>query len=83
MDAIREQYKRVQERFGGACGWLFPKVSGNPDGKYPMPYGTVDTRFDAWLKWIRLIDFNGHAAAVSRHQFRHALGTRLGHAGVP
>lgn len=82
VDAIREQHGRVRERFGGACQWLFPKVSGNPDGKYPMPYGTVDTRFDAWLKRIRLIDSNGDAAAVSWHQFRHTLGTRMANAGV-
>ncbi|MCX4790324.1 tyrosine-type recombinase/integrase [Streptomyces sp. NBC_01221] len=47
-----------------------------------MPYGTVDTRFDAWLKRIRLIDSNGDAAAVSWHQFRHTLGTRMANAGV-
>ncbi|WP_323187908.1 tyrosine-type recombinase/integrase [Streptomyces sp. NBC_01242] len=82
VDAIREQHGRVRERFDGACQWLFPKVSGNPDGKYPMPYGTVDTRFDAWLKRIRLIDSNGDAAAVSWHQFRHTLGTRMANAGV-
>lgn len=46
-----------------------------------MPYGTVDTRFDAWLKRIRLIDANGDAAAVSWHQFRHTLGTRNGERG--
>ncbi|MGW3624089.1 tyrosine-type recombinase/integrase [Streptomyces sp. NPDC000880] len=82
VDAIREQHGRVRERFGRTCQWLFPKVSGNPDGKYPMPYGTVDTRFDAWLKRIRLIDSNGDAAAVSWHQFRHTLGTRMANAGV-
>ncbi len=81
VDAIREQHGRVRERFGAACQWLFPKVSGNPDGKYPMPYGTVDTRFDAWLKRICLIDANGDAA-VSWHQFRHTLGTRMVNAGV-
>ncbi|TFV29917.1 hypothetical protein E4K10_46280 [Streptomyces sp. T1317-0309] len=56
VDAVREQHRRVRERFGDACRWLFPKVSGNPDGKYPMPYGTADTRFDAWLQRIQLID---------------------------
>ncbi|MEU6604456.1 hypothetical protein ABZ922_05160 [Streptomyces shenzhenensis] len=40
-----------------------------------MPYGTVDTRFDAWLQRIRLIDSNGDSATVNWHQFRHTLGT--------
>ncbi|MER6254657.1 tyrosine-type recombinase/integrase [Streptomyces sp. NPDC001584] len=82
VDAIRGQHGRVRERFSNGCHWLFPKVSGNPDGKYPMPYGTVDTRFDAWLKRIRLIDSNGDAAIVNWHQFRHTLGTRMANAGV-
>ncbi|WP_162257864.1 MULTISPECIES: DUF6262 family protein [unclassified Kitasatospora] len=82
VDAIRGQHGRVRERFSDGCHWLFPKVSGNPDGKYPMPYGTVDTRFDAWLKRIRLVDSNGDAAIVNWHQFRHTLGTRMANAGV-
>ncbi|GAA3380809.1 tyrosine-type recombinase/integrase [Streptomyces sannanensis] len=82
VDAIREQHGRVRERFGDACRWLFPKVSGNPDGKYPMPYGTADTRFDAWLQRIRLIDSNGDPAIVNWHQFRHTLGARMANAGV-
>ncbi|GAA3377870.1 hypothetical protein GCM10020367_55270 [Streptomyces sannanensis] len=47
VDAVREQHGRVRERFGDACRWLFPKVSGNPDGKYPMPYGIL-----AALLWL-------------------------------
>jgi len=73
VDTVREQHGRIRERLGDACRWLFPKASGNPDGKYPMPYGTVDTRFDAWLKRIQLIDSNGDPATVSWHQFRHTL----------
>lgn len=47
-----------------------------------MPYGTVDTRFDAWLKRIRLIDSNVDAAIVNWYQFRHTPGTRMANAGV-
>jgi hypothetical protein len=33
-----------------------------------MPYGTVDTRFDAWLQRIQLSDSNGDPATVNWHQ---------------
>jgi integrase len=82
VDAVREQHRRVRQRFGDTCRWLFPKVTGNPDGDYPMPYGTVNTRLDDWLARIRLIDANGDPATVNWHQFRHTLGTRMANAGV-
>jgi integrase len=82
VDAIRGQCERVRQQYGDKCRWLFPKVMANPDGKYPMPYGTVDTRFNAWMSRIQLIDASGAPATVSWHQFRHTLGTRMANAGV-
>jgi integrase len=82
VDAIRGQRDRVRNRYGGACQWLFPKVMANPDGKYPMPYGTIDTRLNAWMSRIQLTDAGGAPATVSWHQFRHTLGTRMANAGV-
>lgn len=82
VDEIRGQIDRVRQRYGGTCRWLFPKVTANPDGKYPMPYGTVDTRLNAWMSRIDLIDASGAPATVSWHQFRHTLGTRMANAGV-
>jgi integrase len=82
VEMIRGQVTRVRKQYGDTCLWLFPKVTGNPDGKYPMPYGTVDTRFNAWMSRIRLIDADGAPATVSWHQFRHTLGTRMANAGV-
>ncbi|MCW2916542.1 MAG: transposase [Actinomycetia bacterium] len=82
VDAVREQCDRVRGRYGNTCQWLFPKVTGNPDGKYPMPYGTVTHRFDAWLVRIQLIDAGGAPATANWHQFRHTLGTRMANAGV-
>jgi len=82
VEMIRGQVNHVRQRHGDTCRWLFPKVMANPDGKYPMPYGTVDTRLNAWMSRIRLIDANGDPATVSWHQFRHTLGTRMANAGV-
>lgn len=82
VEMIRGQVNRVRQQHGDTCRWLFPKVMGNPDGKYPMPYGTVDTRLNAWMSLIKLIDANGDPASVSWHQFRHTLGTRMANAGV-
>src|SRR5450756_2208282 len=79
VDEIRGQIGRVRQRYGGACRWLFPKVMANPDGKYPMPYGTVDTRLNAWMSRI---DASGAPATVSWHQFRHTLGTRMKVRGI-
>ncbi|WP_069766717.1 hypothetical protein [Streptomyces sp. LUP30] len=39
VDAVRGQHRRVRERFGDSCRWLFAMVSGNPDGKYPAGDG--------------------------------------------
>jgi hypothetical protein len=82
VDEIREQVDPVRQRYGTGCRWLFPKVTANPDGKYPMPYGTVDTRFERLDEPHRSIDANGDPATVTWHQFRHTLGTRMANAGV-
>ena len=82
VEAVREQIRRVRERFGDKTVWLFPGANRNPDGKYFLSYTALTRRFDAWLERIQLVDASGQPATVNWHQFRHTLGTRMVNAGV-
>jgi len=81
--AIRGQQAHLHQRWPNGCSHLFPAPVANPDGDRCFAYGTLNRRLQHWQRIINLRDETGQPVAVTAHQFRHTLGTRLINSGVP
>ena len=82
VDVIERQQDAVRERFPEGCRWLFPRLTGNPDGKRRVPYPTLRWQLNEWLETCGIVDASGAPAHVTFHQFRHTFGTRLIESGA-
>lgn len=82
-DAIRDQQAHLQDRFDVPPPVLFPADNANPDATRSISYGTLRDRLSRWERDIGLHDETGQPVAVTAHQFRHTLGTRMINQGVP
>jgi len=82
-EAIRAQQQHIQQRWPDGPAVLFPAAHSNPDGDRAFNYATLRQRFVRWQRTIGLHDETGRPVAVTAHQFRHTLGTRMINKGVP
>lgn len=80
---IREQQRRVLERWPGGVPVLFPRKLKNIHGRQPMRGDTYRQVLDLWLERCQVRDANGAAVHLTPHQWRHTLGTRLINRDVP
>lgn len=80
---IADQQQQVLDRYPAGCRWLFPARKVNLDGSRPMPDISYRDYLNTWLRRIRLVDEHDRPTAVTPHQFRHTVATRLINADVP
>src|SRR5262249_8437419 len=81
--AIRAQQDYVRQRWPAGSPWLFPGMMRNDDGRKPYSHRTFIQQLEAWQRTPGLRAGAGRPVRVTRHQFRHTLGTRLINSGVP
>lgn len=60
---------------------LFPRLTKNPERRFPNST-TYRAALYRWLDRCDLRDGHGRLVRLTRHQWRHTLGTRGGRAGV-
>ena len=82
VELIERQQGEVRNRFPAGCRWLFPRLTGNPDGEWHVPYPTLRGQLEEWLETCPIVDSTGASAHVTFHQFRHTFGTRLIESGA-
>lgn len=83
VEIVEEQQRRVVARYGGELAILFPRKTANPDGIEHMTAETVRWGLRHWLQVAGVRDRRGQAVtAISPHQFRHTLGTRMVNQGI-
>ncbi|HZD14115.1 MAG TPA: tyrosine-type recombinase/integrase [Pseudonocardiaceae bacterium] len=75
---IIEQQTRV-----GQAPVLFPRPTKNPDGRAPVASSTYRPALYRWLARCEIRDTHGQPVALTPHQWRHTLGTRLINRDVP
>ncbi len=75
---IGEQQTRV-----GAAPVLFPRPTKNPEHRAPVASSTYRLALYRWLARCEVRDTHGHPVALTPHQWRHTLGTRLINRDVP
>jgi integrase len=73
---IEDQQRKVHARHPKG-DVLFPRSSGNPDGRRPMPTSTLHAHLKQWLSACRVSDELGEPAHVTAHRFRHTYASRL------
>jgi integrase len=81
--AIRAQQDHVRGRWPAGTRWLFPGIVDNDDGAKAYSHSTLSRQLVRWQQVIDLRDQAGEPIAVTGHQFRHTVGTRLINSGVP
>ena len=62
---------------------LFPRPTKNPDGAAPTASSTYRLALYRWLARCEVRDAHGRPVALTPHQWRHTLGTRLINRDVP
>ena len=82
VELVERQQHEVRSRFPDGCRWLFPRLTGNPDGQRHVPYPTLRGQLQEWLESCGIVDSTGAPAHVTFHQFRHTFGTRLIESGA-
>lgn len=73
---IEAQQREVHARYPSG-DVLFPRGSGNPDGRRPMPSSTFHAHLKQWLSDCRISDELGESTHVTAHRFRHTYASRL------
>jgi integrase len=79
---IGEQRQRVMQRFPDGTPRLFPRQTGNLDGRKPVPIRTYSGALARWLQDCDIRDEHGQPVHLTPHQWRHTLGTLLKRRGV-
>jgi len=80
---IGEQQQRVLQRFPAGAPVLFPRRTGNLDGRRPMSCHTYRSALSRWLEDCDIRDEHGRPVHLTPHQWRHTLGTALINKDVP
>lgn len=80
---LRQQQRRVLDRWPDGAPVLFPQRTANPDGRKPISDGTYRDGLSRWLERCDIRDETGRRALLTPHQWRHTLGTRLINRDVP
>jgi integrase len=74
--AVQARQQQVRGQHPGATA-LFPRQSGNPDQRLPIPAATFNVHLQQWLADCHVVDESGVPVKVTAHQFRHTYATRL------
>jgi integrase len=80
---IGEQKQRVLQRFPAGAPVLFPRQSGNLNGRRPISSHTYRCALRRWLEDCGIRDEHGQPVRLTPHQWRHTLGTVLINRDVP
>jgi integrase len=72
-----------QQTRAGQAPVLFPRPTKNPDGRAPVASSTYRLALYRWLARCEVRDTHGRPVALTPHQWRHTLGTRLINRDVP
>jgi len=80
---IGEQQQRVLQRFPAGAPVLFPRQTGNLDGRRPVSCHTYRSALSRWLEDCDIRDEHGLHVHLTPHQWRHTLGTALINKDVP
>jgi integrase len=80
---LREQQRRVLERWSGGAGCLFPQPTSNPDGHKPLSTTVYRQQLRRWLATCDVRDEHGRPVHLTPHQWRHTFATRLINRDVP
>jgi integrase len=80
---IRAQQHRVTERWPDGCPHLFPKPTGNPQGRRPLTYCSYRLMLGRWLRACDVRDEHDRPVQLTPHQWRHTFATRLINRDVP
>ncbi|GAA2009229.1 hypothetical protein GCM10009799_41330 [Nocardiopsis rhodophaea] len=80
---IRDQQRRLLERWPAGVRVLFPRKLKNLHGQVPMRGDTYRQVLSPWLERCDIRDANGQPVHLTPHQWRHTLGTRLINRDVP
>jgi integrase len=80
---IGEQRQRVLQRFPAGAPVLFPRRTGNLDGRKPVSSHTYRGALARWLQQCDIRDEHGQPVHLTPHQWRHTLGTTLINRDVP
>ena len=84
LERIRYQQAHNARAFPNGSPWLLPAIGPcNGQGLTPYSPATLRDRLRAWLAELELVDAHGRPVAVTAHQFRHTLGTRMINRDVP
>ena len=82
-ETIRAQQDHVRTSWSEGSPSLFPGLAGNEDATKPYSHSNLTRQIRKWCQDLGLHDEAGQPVAVTGHQFRHTLGTRLINSGVP
>lgn len=80
---LRDQQRRVLDRWPDGAPVLFPRKLKNIHGRQPMRGDTYRHVLGLWLERCQIRDANGAPVHLTPHQWRHTLGTRLINRDVP
>ena len=84
LERIRYQQAHSARAFPNGSPWLLPAIGPcNGQGLSPYSPATLRDRLRAWLAEMQLVDAHALPVAVTAHQFRHTLGTRMINRDVP
>jgi hypothetical protein len=81
--AIGNQHQRLHDRWPQGTALLFPRATGNLDGRHPMGDQNYRRALRRWLKRCDIRDEHGQPVHLTPHQWRHTLGTQLINRDVP
>jgi integrase len=80
---IREQQRRVLQRWPHGTPHLFPRPKANPIGAAPIGDTTYRHALHRWLRSCDVHDEHGRPVHLSPHQWRHTFACRLINRDVP
>jgi len=82
VDAVRRQQRRVRERFPSGCQWLFPKPTGNTDGKLHRSVSSLIGIAQEISERGLLKNRDGSPASINWSNFRDTRACELLNDGV-
>ena len=80
-DEIRDQQRRVRERFESTA-WLLPGERANRDGAKHIYDGEVRRRLGSWVLECDIREQSGRPIEFKPHRFRHTIATELINRGM-
>jgi len=75
--AIRDQQRRILDRWLDGTTCLFPGERGNVSGGLPLADGTYQRMLGRWLAICEIRDEPGRPVHLTPHQWRHTFACRL------